>query len=1340
MTDFSSYPKSDAQSFTEASQGLSQDEGFSDYAKNFVLSGLYGAGNLIGISAPPEVEAWNYKHPIAGIAANLIPGIGYYTGAARLGSAALKATTAGTRLLQTIDTLGGDSAFAPFIRRGLGEMVSLAPVEAGRLATTALLGNDIKEVGTDIILGEVLTGAIGGGLGVLESAGQKVTRQFGSVDGTWPTQLRARELAENIAGTNPGRAVLPENMDAAKEQLAQWRSEIRSARADLQYAETDSQGIPLFGAAQKQSYIRGELEGDGDPNSLGRAFAIRRSYDSPRSPTIAAPLRVGGEDTLPTLGFRNDAALADVQTRAGLPDGWEDYAQYPTYRRFNDTDVAKKFQTHVVDKNMSAGPDGWMMAKERDGLYVLGKPLAPVGEPVEGAAPAEWVFLKTDDPAVFAPSARGVLAPVNNANAFFRRVDEEAESRVSSEIFQTGKAINREVPLTLYQTSKGQALLAKGGRGLADTVAKMTNAGDVSGAKTRIRDAVSELVAPAAHQFRHYPRAQRLNRLINGVFDSADALATKLIYGESKLDRSKKIWMQLLKAPSVEGSPFDLIQKFDDADLNLFTRVLRRGGGVATANELGASENVTQLVQFLQDMDSGRVRNLHTLADVTGVSRLRVLPDHLGVSRSWTGDHRVPIQEGDALVGFGSGFTPKQAAEEAQFIAEQARVTGRSWVAKVNESFLSDALRDRGLISRLTDSTQALKLVGRLRDEFYQKAAHEPGFFRPRKGAAGYQGQFRPLTKDQLLDAINRHTHQSLRYEAELTAKHIFGPELARLKEENGRVYAQVQQRMNDRIGIQGPFSAAVNRVFDTVLSGFLGKNSASKIIRGFNNLTYTTSFGFGNIAFPVMQMMQFIQTVIPELYYIRGGIPERLADRYTAFMRAGPDGFPREITSRIDPVKMIGRGFKMLGNPDAEFVDALDRARNTGVINPRIREEFTGSGASFRGDLANELKKPNGILGLFKTLNSLPEKVEGLTRAHSFATGWQTGRDILGLDPDKAFQFASEFTKTTMYGYSVADRSRIFTGPFGSAFGLFKNWQMHYIYQMMDYAGAALAHGQWRPLLTGFAGSAALGGLPAAGPAYWIANKLAKDVYGKDIDEKWYEQYPRSDSGPNASDALFMGIPGFLPELLGLPGVSLTGAFAMPFSDPTRDLSQLMSFVYIDRAKYLGQAVGDAFESAWTTGQNPLRNPEVVNEVARALMPRTLYRTMQQTSDGAIRSSSSLYPTVDGLSKTEQVLYSLGFNPNKLELAYRLSDRMWADEQEKKTLTSGLGKAFAQAQEAQDYNEMSRLQTRVFYLGLDMDHVMKSANPYAQKYRQTLMERQGDKKMVQYYQSLGLL
>jgi hypothetical protein len=98
---------------------------------------------------------------------------------------------------------------------------------------------------------------------------------------------------------------------------------------------------------------------------------------------------------------------------------------------------------------------------------------------------------------VFALGARRSQAPVTNANAFFRRVDEEAENRVTSEVFQAARGLNRDVPLTLYETSKGQALLAKGGRGLADTLGKVLDVGEVSGAKTAIRDGVSELVAPS---------------------------------------------------------------------------------------------------------------------------------------------------------------------------------------------------------------------------------------------------------------------------------------------------------------------------------------------------------------------------------------------------------------------------------------------------------------------------------------------------------------------------------------------------------------------------------------------------------------------------------------------------------------------------------------------------------------------------------------------------------------------------------------------------------------------------------------------------------------------------
>jgi hypothetical protein len=54
---------------------------------------------------------------------------GYYMGAAKVGREAM----AGTRFMQMIDRLGGESAWAPVVRRGLGEMAAIAPFEVGRL-------------------------------------------------------------------------------------------------------------------------------------------------------------------------------------------------------------------------------------------------------------------------------------------------------------------------------------------------------------------------------------------------------------------------------------------------------------------------------------------------------------------------------------------------------------------------------------------------------------------------------------------------------------------------------------------------------------------------------------------------------------------------------------------------------------------------------------------------------------------------------------------------------------------------------------------------------------------------------------------------------------------------------------------------------------------------------------------------------------------------------------------------------------------------------------------------------------------------------------------------------
>ena len=615
-----------------------------------------------------------------------------------------------------------------------------------------------------------------------------------------------------------------------------------------------------------------------------------------------------------------------------------------------------------------------------------------------------------------------------------------------------------------------------------------------------------------------------------------------------------------------------------------------------------------------------------------------------------------------------------------------------------------------------------------------------PGTFEQRRGMGGAIGEFKPFTKDEILDTLNRHIHQNLRYEAELSTRHLLFNDLSRLRFDDPRMHAQLMQRVDDMVGKQGPMSAWVNKHADQALGDFVGKDSATRIVRGVNNFMYQTSFGFFNLAHGALQLTQFVQTGLPELAFIRGGHTERLSPFYTLFMRGGADGLPRELLSTINPVKTAGAGLRLLAKPDDEFIEALSKARNEGILNPRILEEFVGTEGTTRADLGETLRS-GGIVKMLLKLGSLPvEKAEELARAHAFATGWMTGRRILMRDPGQSFQFAREFAHRTMYGYAVADRARAFTGPFGSALGLFKNWQLHYIMQMADYAALGLSKGDWKPLLWGFTGSAVLGGLPTLGPLYWAADRFAKDIFGQKLDELWYEQWPRGEEGPNVSDAVFMGVPGFLPTLVGGPGFSLTGATAMPFGNPQRDISQLMGFVYQDRMKYLGRAVGEAFDASDATGQNPLRSEAVTANLGRALLPRSIYRVMQQTEDGVIRASGSLYPQVDGLSPSEQLLYTLGFNPHKLELAYRVNDRLWRSAEERKALVSAMGQSLAAAQEARDFREMGRLKTRALYLGVDMDSVMRSTAAYGQKYREDMIERQGDKKAVAWYERLGLV
>ena len=100
---------------------------------------------------------------------------------------------------------------------------------------------------------------------------------------------------------------------------------------------------------------------------------------------------------------------------------------------------------------------------------------------------------------------------------------------------------------------------------------------------------------------------------------------------------------------------------------------------------------------------------------------------------------------------------------------------------------------------------------------------------------------------------------------------------------------------------------------------------------------------------------------------------------------------------------------------------------------------------------------------------------------------GIKTGR-LMGItDTGELGQFAKKFTERTNYLYGQADRAGIMTGPVGGTFGLFKNWMMHYVGNMAEYAGEGFKRNNWTPLLWQQASTFGIGGF-AATPLYPLA------------------------------------------------------------------------------------------------------------------------------------------------------------------------------------------------------------------------------------------------------------
>ena len=529
-----------------------------------------------------------------------------------------------------------------------------------------------------------------------------------------------------------------------------------------------------------------------------------------------------------------------------------------------------------------------------------------------------------------------------------------------------------------------------------------------------------------------------------------------------------------------EGGLLKLIKDLGPDDEVAVSRAMARGWNVQRAELEGAGPQALAFLKRHEEVGSEVGGELSALRSLTGSRRGK--PDHTGfaLERSHTGQFFVPIREGNRYVAIASAKTRGEAPKVAERMAAFANKDGKhAWSFDADE--VVEKGHDRRLWGQLSRDEPDLELYAQARESLTPRGAL--------------------FNKAELAESVSSNLHADLKYMADLSSRYEFSDVMNKLSVDDPGANSQLMERLGDLNGRKGAFNRLQNEVVDRALGSVFGKDSASKMVRSMNEIMYHMNLGgIFNLAYPVSNLFTFVQTVMPEMAFIQYGAHGRLGRYYTNFMMGNELGKPRQILGTLDIMKLMGRSFSILANPERalgagydDYLKTLNALLADGTMEPRMLDEFVGPTAKIKVPWREAIGKPgNWWEGLKQASSHLPEASERLSRMHTITAAHEFGREAMGLRDDGLHRFVKEFTNRTMFGYNVADRPRAFLGPMGSAFGLFKNWQMHYLFNQLDYLGEGVAQNNWRPFLWSTTGAAVVGGIPAAGGLGFAADQMS--------------------------------------------------------------------------------------------------------------------------------------------------------------------------------------------------------------------------------------------------------
>ncbi len=1232
----------------------------------------------------PQLAAWEAQNPGSDIATTLASFLVPYTGQVKAGGLLVKGGAKVLPQLAKLNTFVEGASKAPgVLKPWAAESIKLAagePLKLGLAAAGAPEGTSLGEIAAYDALGQVA------GLGVM-----------GALRGV---RQGVKSLAPWVPPSKKMSDLLPEFPvnGAIQDQLSYLYNNLPSVQTQdnpwVQAHINQLERQVLAQQARGAKYV-GPLTSGADTKEINQLFQLRAVEGLNKRQFIVHP----------SAGFASrseaDTALASV----GLPAQWGRHTQFPRLLEAANKSKAKAVQK-TIGKNLSPTANGWFVGEEAEnGLYVLARKLR--GDPGKGTAGDQWVMLKTSEPNAIVGRdviTRQAEKQANFATGLRNRLEAQGLKDLPEDSF----------PKIVQKLKKTFTPAVMAGRGVDGVLGKVGGPGAVANMKQALANAteqergaagagwefVRDKIVPAQREFVGKPLAEQVRLMVQGIADTARAKSSAVLFGKQGLSEDKNIYRRLIQTDKPQGLQ-GLVSGLKEEDMPFVNQILLaevepkdlEGALAALKANPDQMRRVANLFKELQKADDTLMAETREVQKAYGEDALKAAPAHYLVSHTWRGNwrHRV-LNERGQTVAMGAGYSRDEAVQAAKKLASDYGM------AVDNKGpFLSNFEEDQKLYNSILTRQRGLM------DRKARKLGMEPFQFRLRQGVLGFMGSDKPLSKKELFDIISGTVSTRYKYLAEQSIKHQVMPDAIEVWHRYGpKVFNALAYRINQNFGIKGPVNKLINQTVDKALAPLFGRNSADRLVRAYNAAEMQLTLLSYNLAHPVMNALTFLQTVLPKAAFVMGAEPQSL-QKVLGYMPAlDLQGRPKGISAVFEPLKLAAISFKDMAKPDKELRSIFDRAASEGVITAGLQEHYIGENSQAGKWVGDRLD----LGDVWDKLSSSPflnpaRKSEELSRAHALVVGKNLGQ-VLGIkDSEALYQFAKQFTHRTMYQYTTADRPKLFNGPIGSLFGLFKNWTAHYISDMALYVDEALRRKQVAPLLWSLGGQGLLAG--AGGTlAYGMADQMSRWTTDKPLMDHIYSSLGSAGVSPETSDVLFYGAP-------ALFGVSLQANASAPFSNPIKDISYLTNFALFERAKKVGAAY-DYFSQQLGAGRNPLENEQTWDKMAYALAPRVLYKSLAQIEDGALKAASNGQPIITGLGAGDFYKNAFGFTPTDIAKAYTLQDEIFTKKENLAAQTSALGEAFYQAWRASDVKGMTEVLRAAILQGASLPNVMRSA------------------------------